>query len=230
MGIIYKLTFPSGKSYVGLTVQTIKARLRAHRGGASFGKRGALFSAMRKYGLSSMVVEILAEESNFETLKLREIEMIKSHDTKVPKGYNLTDGGDGVLGVIITEEARRNRRVGMRKSFADPERRKRHLESQRTDEIKLIRSKIMTRIMADPKERKKRSIAMKRKWKTREFLDKMKSRPGKPRILDGLTRCQRYRLKDIEAYRKRKREYAQTPIEREKRRIYMKKWQQRQKQ
>lgn len=34
----------------------------------------------------------------------------------------------------------------------------------------------------------------------------------------------RYRRKDIEAYRKRKREYAKTPEQREKRKLYMRKW------
>lgn len=41
---------------------------------------------------------------------------------------------------------------------------------------------------------------------------------------DGLTKDQRYRLKDLDAYRKRKREYAQTPEQREHRKEYMRKW------
>lgn len=184
---------------------------------------------MRKYGLRSMTVKIIAEESDFEELKLREIEMIKSHVTKVPDGYNMTDGGDGMLGVIITEKNLENRRIGQAKSYADPERRRRHSESQGTLEVRKLRSEIMTRIMAEPKERKKRSLAMKRLWRNPDFVKKMTGRPRKPIILDGLTKWQRYRLRDVDAYRKRKREYAQTPIEREKRRIYMKKWQQRNK-
>lgn len=41
---------------------------------------------------------------------------------------------------------------------------------------------------------------------------------------DGLTKSQRYRLKDVEAYREKKREYAKTPEERIKRREYMRAW------
>lgn len=41
---------------------------------------------------------------------------------------------------------------------------------------------------------------------------------------DGLTKHQRYRLKDLDAYRKRKREYAKTPAQREKRRAYQRLW------
>lgn len=47
---------------------------------------------------------------------------------------------------------------------------------------------------------------------------------ARKRLNDGLTKSQRYRLKDVEAYRKRKREYARTPQERKKRRHYMRRW------
>lgn len=39
-----------------------------------------------------------------------------------------------------------------------------------------------------------------------------------------MDKFQRYRLKDLEGYRKRKREYARTEEQREKRRLYMQKW------
>jgi transposase InsO family protein len=41
---------------------------------------------------------------------------------------------------------------------------------------------------------------------------------------DGLTKYQRYRLKDLDQYRERKRELATTAKHRETRRAYMKKW------
>lgn len=41
---------------------------------------------------------------------------------------------------------------------------------------------------------------------------------------DGLTKDQRYRLKDLAAYRKRKREYAKTPTQRRKRREFLARW------
>jgi hypothetical protein len=56
---------------------------------------------------------------------------------------------------------------------------------------------------------------------------RLKGDPGGPDPLqadgsDGLTKFERYRLKDIEEYRKRKREQAKK--EREKRRLYMQTW------
>ena len=44
------------------------------------------------------------------------------------------------------------------------------------------------------------------------------------KIEDGLTKHQRYRLKDLDAYKKKKREYARTPEERAKRVAYMRIW------
>jgi hypothetical protein len=44
------------------------------------------------------------------------------------------------------------------------------------------------------------------------------------RKTDGLTKSQRYRLKDVMAYRKLKAEYARTPAERAKRVAYMRIW------
>jgi oligoribonuclease NrnB/cAMP/cGMP phosphodiesterase (DHH superfamily) len=43
-------------------------------------------------------------------------------------------------------------------------------------------------------------------------------------ISDGLTRWQRYRLKNLERYREIKREYAKTPEQKEVRRKYQVKW------
>ena len=43
----------------------------------------------------------------------------------------MTDGGDGATGTVITPEGRARRRVAQQKSFADPQRRARHLNNRR---------------------------------------------------------------------------------------------------
>jgi hypothetical protein len=45
-----------------------------------------------------------------------------------------------------------------------------------------------------------------------------------PKINDGLNKWQRYRLKDIDAYRTKKRNYSKTLQQREYRKKYMRKW------
>lgn len=69
-----------------------------------------------------------------------------------------------------------------------------------------------------------RSQIMKRMWKDPDYIQKMKVRSHKPKINDGLNNWQRYRLKDLDAYREKKRVYARTPEERTKRVEYMRTW------
>ena len=47
---------------------------------------------------------------------------------------------------------------------------------------------------------------------------------SRKKLNDGLTNTQRYRLKDLETYRKRKSEYVKTLEQREKRTAYMRLW------
>lgn len=47
---------------------------------------------------------------------------------------------------------------------------------------------------------------------------------SKKKIDDGLTKYHRYRLKNLDKYRKIKKEYAKTPEQRKKRNIYMQRW------
>jgi group I intron endonuclease len=57
----------------------------------------AIYSAIRKYGADSFEIEPLLIVDTKEEMDFHEIDLIKRLNTKVPHGYNLTDGGDGVL-------------------------------------------------------------------------------------------------------------------------------------
>lgn len=105
------------------------------------------------------------------------------------------------------------------------ERRRRHLEGQRTEQLRAKRSGITRGLMADPNRRARIAAAMKALWEDPEYRKRvMANRPKGPRIKDGLTKTERYRLKDVDAYRKRKRDYAKTADERRKRTLYQQKW------
>ena len=76
--------------------------------------------------------------------------------------------------------------------------------------------------MGSPEARLKNSLAMKAKWAEPGYRERVLSaRPCGPRILDGLSKSERYRQKDLVAYRKRKAEYARTAEQRAKRNAYM---------
>ena len=89
-GIIYKISSPSGKVYVGQTVRSFKKRMQEHRQETScctFIKR-----AIDKYG-DEMNYEIVEENVPQEQLDEREIYWIKELNSLAPDGYNLTTGG-----------------------------------------------------------------------------------------------------------------------------------------
>ena len=98
---LYKITNKeNGKAYIGITCKTVERRWTAHVRNASYGvyHNMTLAHAIRKYGAESFFVETIGEASSYEELLSLEIEAIKSHDTLVPKGYNISEGGDGFRG------------------------------------------------------------------------------------------------------------------------------------
>jgi group I intron endonuclease len=87
MGVIYCLTFPSGKQYVGQTKQKISKRLSQHQKQNSC---QAVHYAIQKY--KTYDCKILVEVSNNE-LDEYETKFIKELNTIVPHGYNIREGG-----------------------------------------------------------------------------------------------------------------------------------------
>lgn len=100
MGVVYKITIPqTGKSYIGKTIQSFKIRWAAHVGESDGSyntkDRSYFHSSLRKYGFDDVVKEILFESDIDEELYEKEIEYIKLHNTLVPNGYNISEGGKG---------------------------------------------------------------------------------------------------------------------------------------
>lgn len=90
-GLIYKITSPSGKAYIGQTRDTMKMRLCSHcspNNGCH-----ALRNAIRKYGMAAMKVEILMEVP-IALLSEYEAKAIATWQTYGKYGYNLTPGGE----------------------------------------------------------------------------------------------------------------------------------------
>ena len=88
-GIIYKLTSPSQKSYIGQTITSLDERLKYHV--IQNGCR-AIANAIRKYGSDAFEVEVLRECPEACLNTWEQIEILR-HQTLSPNGYNLTTGG-----------------------------------------------------------------------------------------------------------------------------------------
>jgi len=100
--IIYRLTSPSGRQYVGLTSQALKERWRQHCMKASSGYKHPLAAAIRKYGKDSFTVEIIAVCDSFESACVAEVEAILVLENR----YNISPGGeaDGRIGNVCFKE------------------------------------------------------------------------------------------------------------------------------
>jgi group I intron endonuclease len=106
-GYIYILrSDATQKVYIGQTVSTLSSRLSNHRSVARAGGKSLIYRAMRKYGLESFSIHSIEEveeataEALQQSLNEKEISWIahyKSNDRSI--GYNLTEGGGGVIGL-----------------------------------------------------------------------------------------------------------------------------------
>lgn len=95
MGALYRLTSPSGKSYIGITTKTAEARWAKHVEHA-LGKRdsGYLYNALRKHGAESFAVETLVVADDTDYLRDLEKRAIVAFGTRYPFGYNVAGGGE----------------------------------------------------------------------------------------------------------------------------------------
>lgn len=90
--ILYKLTFKSGKIYIGQTQRTMKLRMQQHSNNAKYGSPLAIHAAWRKYGEPQC--EIIGEFKDADELHAAEIAAIKESNCLSPDGYNLGFGGE----------------------------------------------------------------------------------------------------------------------------------------
>lgn len=92
-GYIYKYTSPSGKSYVGQTIRSLKER--SGHNGKNYKGCPLFYKAIKKYGFNSFEVEILAEVKK-QLLDKYEKRFIQMFNTLSPYGYNINEGGQKI--------------------------------------------------------------------------------------------------------------------------------------
>jgi group I intron endonuclease len=116
---VYKLTSPSGKSYVGWTGRKLKKRLQDHISEVRRGLVRPIQNALRKYSLDLWDKEILVETKDYTESLKAEVHFINQFQTTDPsKGYNISTGGEcGASGVTRSEEVRQKIREGKQRSF-----------------------------------------------------------------------------------------------------------------
>jgi hypothetical protein len=105
--IIYRVTSPSGKVYVGQTTKSLIDRQKSHilssKNINSPKYNCKFYNALRKYD-NLMIWEIIEDNISLENLNEREIYYIQLYDSFF-NGYNATSGGEN--GRIVSEETKK---------------------------------------------------------------------------------------------------------------------------
>jgi len=94
-GVIYKITSPSGKVYVGQTIRSFETRVAEHKRESSCCT--LIKRAIDKYG-DEMNYELIEDNVPQEQLDEREIYWINHFNSLAPDGYNCTTGGQFTKG------------------------------------------------------------------------------------------------------------------------------------
>jgi group I intron endonuclease len=110
--IVYTATNTiNGKVYVGKTVRTLSHATARHKQRATKawknGCESRFYTALRKYGFEAFVFEAVYHGISDEDIQAKEreyIRLLNSMDSAV--GYNMTPGGDGGAGKILSEAHR----------------------------------------------------------------------------------------------------------------------------
>lgn len=183
MGCLYRITSPSGKSYIGISLKTAEERFLSHKSACIGGRSsGALYAAFRKYGVESFSIKTLVVASDWEYLCMLEISAITAFGTKAPHGYNVTSGGEGVVGYERSDVDRTKISKAQKIRYSDP-----------IQKEKLIAQSIAANKASQEaaKERKrlgiKRSDAKDKPEKTKAYSDEWKAKVSagvKKRYLD----------------------------------------------
>lgn len=102
--IIYKASNKiNGKIYIGQTCKSLDERFSNHL----TNKKSLIGKALNKYGIESFEISVIDSALTREELYEKEKFWIKELNSLTPNGYNLTKGGDGVIGYIFSEEVKK---------------------------------------------------------------------------------------------------------------------------
>ena len=98
MGLIYCITFPSNKKYIGQTRQSIKTRLIQHKNSKDITLISRAFQKYKEYKCDILI------ECNNNDLDEYEKYFIEKYQTITPNGYNLRSGGQN--GYYFSDEVK----------------------------------------------------------------------------------------------------------------------------
>lgn len=97
MGLIYKITSPTERVYVGQTTKTAEERIIQYKSKRKKKGKSLILRSIEKYGWDAHIFEVIEDNVSVELLNEREIYWIaelKTYAAENLDGMNLTRGGD----------------------------------------------------------------------------------------------------------------------------------------
>ena len=163
-GIIYSITFPNGKRYIGLTATSFEERKQSHIS-HRFSSNLPVHNALEAhYGKETW--EIVDTAINWDELVELEKKYITEYQTHISQnGYNLTLGGDGTVGYNHSEEQKRKNSKAKQRYFSDVKNRQKQSEvtkkaHQNNPEQAKNHAILQKQRYSNPAERKSRASEM----------------------------------------------------------------------
>lgn len=101
--VIYKFMSPSGKAYVGQTID-LRQRFKKYKSLRKKDIGPAFYNALVKYGFENFELSILASLASQSLLDRAEILAIWHENTLKPNGYNLNAGGNNAIPTAESRE------------------------------------------------------------------------------------------------------------------------------
>lgn len=95
----------NNKQYVGQSVD-IDKRWYAHKNNSKYESNIYLYNAMKKHGLDNFTFDVIESDIPLDKINEREEFWIKELSTLRPNGYNLTLGGEGTKGYVMSDNTK----------------------------------------------------------------------------------------------------------------------------
>jgi len=163
---LYILCFPNGKLYVGITRQRVERRFQRHKRSTA-----PVGCALFKYGPENVRIVVLHRDRPWAEACELERFYIQEFGTRIEAGgYNLTDGGEGVLNPPTESRQRMSEKAisSRKRQWQNSTYRRRTIESVR-------------RYWRSPLGRNRRTSANCRHWQDCGYREKMLEAAAKGR-------------------------------------------------
>lgn len=96
----------ANRRYIGITSRGLRQRWLEHLADARSGRGWALHDAIRQYGDDAFEIVEIERSDDWGRLCSCERQAIAKFNCIAPHGYNLTPGGEGGLGRVVSPETR----------------------------------------------------------------------------------------------------------------------------